>query len=511
MESLSKELAHQILLHLNPGLKDIPRLLLVSRSFRRLFRLSPADYKLARRHLQRHGDFETYDASLFWVHDDEIGFHFYPFVRLPMAYSLAYLSWRGVARESILSVFHDILRDNSRLHPHRETETAAEIWDAPLRYPKRVETFLRKAIELDIPMVIDSSKPFIFWLVAKLDSVDLMEAIIGIGLRGVDQAETVDRRNALELAAMHGACFSGAASVAKHLLSISSVDLRHVLYKDMFPLYTLAVHGHANVMQVLFDPVDGVAPVFDVDRKFKDKTPLEWAVESSSTSAALFLLEHGADINKCDLLLTKAIQHGNVVLDEEDAEMANYRGVSRNVGTARVLVEHGAAIDETDEYGLRPIHYTILYFDLETFELLLSAGADPIAQDVHKPGFTLLHFAAAGGRLPMVEQLYEIEAVKSQVYKEVGNGVTVMMYAAFHWRLEVVEWLLEHGGWAEFVNARDAKGRTALTYATLEVDRDEDNWMVGTPEVYYHGVTDEYDKDYPKHVEELLKRYGAEH
>ncbi|KAJ3117005.1 hypothetical protein HDU96_008176 [Phlyctochytrium bullatum] len=492
MEFLVRELALAILLHVPP--RDVAELLLVSHRIRRRFMFSPEHHKLARQHLQRHGDLESYTIQCDKA-ESRYRFGIAPFSRLPLAYSLAYLSWKGFGKVTILSTFPYMIEDSGKFFTDwgNEKEPETYSWDKPLQYPQRVEKFLRKAIELRIAMDVDDENPFVFHLVGKLDSVELMEAIIELGLRCSEPTLRLERRTALEVAAMHGACLAGAANIARHLLSVSSADLRNGLYKTRFPLYTLASEGHANVMQVLFEPVDGVVPEIDVERKQWNSTPLEWAVEFNNISAALFLLEHGADIKKF-WLLSKAVWYANIVL--KGADLASNRGSTRNSGMARLLIEHGAAIDDTEECYFRPLHYAIYLDDFETFELLLLAGADPISQGVHARGFTVLHFAVGAGRLEMVKHLYSIEAVKSQVFKEVGHGVTLLMYAAFHYRLEVVEWLLKHGGWAAFASATDADGKTALQYTKHEANMK--TWCTGIMpfrDGRHAKITTEYETD----------------
>ncbi|KAJ3118452.1 hypothetical protein HDU96_001619 [Phlyctochytrium bullatum] len=465
-------------------------------------------------HLQRHGDLKSYDFSSFRTYDETVAYRFFAsFSRLPLAYSLGYLSWKGFEKNTVLSLFPDLINDNRKLRYEEE-------WNAPLRYPKRIEKFLQKAIELGMPIVIDR----------ELDSVELMEAIIGLALRSVDPAERLERRTALELAAMHGACFTGAESVARHLLSVSNADLRNGLYKEMFPLYTLASKGHVNLMRILFDPVEGEAPEFDVDclyELYEDRTPLLWAAANNETKAALWLLGHGADTDQCkDRLLSYAVSKENTVLaevalvrgakvnrefDSDDKDRRTYLHeavIAKNAELARLLMAHGASIDESDFWCLRPLHYTVCFNDLELFDLLLSFGADPITGDEHE--LTVLHRAVGADRLDIVKRLYAIDAVRSRI--------TVLMYAAFHWRLEVMEWLLEYGGWAEFINAKDAEGRTTLKYFkrsdydSLELLR----WISYMPEEVCDaadaGEISRYGEEdcLYEEVEELLKRYGAE-
>ncbi|KAJ3101825.1 hypothetical protein HDU96_009852, partial [Phlyctochytrium bullatum] len=425
----TRELVRAVLLHLPPT--DVAPLLLVSRRIRHRFILSPDEHNLARKHLQHHGTLDSY--RLYSRRHDPSFFH-----RLPLAYSLAYLSWMGPpanSKEPLLFVFSDIVQDN--VHLKAWEDGGSERWEKPLRYPLRVDKLLRKAVELDRRMIIGSGSQmsFVFQLVGKLDSVELTEARVR--------------------AAVRRSLKKSGTTVARHLLSVSSIDLRNGQYNSMFPLHTLALSNHVN---------------------FNGKTPLQWALEKKTTSQqrsrsgfssteptprlkngplyhAVFkrnvalaeaLLAKGSPVN---VKFERELEHDDE--QRQDCNTLLHLAVcSQNRDMVRLLIANGAAIDEADEWDLRPLHYAVCYNDHEIFDLLLSSGADPFAPGSQKPRLPVLHFAGAAGRLNMVQHLYAMDAVTSRVFEGARNGTTLLMYTAFHFRVEVVRWLLEHGGWA---------------------------------------------------------------
>ncbi|KAJ3113389.1 hypothetical protein HDU96_003435 [Phlyctochytrium bullatum] len=522
MESLSRELALAVMLHLHP--RDVAQIVLVSRCIRGMFMLYPEDHKFALQHLQRHGDpFEVAedegedDADSDDGEDDEDGDVeesepvskgyrplAVPFHRLPLAYSLALLAWKGMTEKTIAAIFPDMIAHNLLSFD----DGVPIAWDKPLSHPAKVEKLLQMSIEFDFDIISDRiPEAYAFYLSGMLDSVELTNKMINKGVLSAKQ------RTALELVAMHGACYTGAVSVAQHLLTVSSADLRND--HETFPLYTCALSGHMNVMRLLLAPVDGVAPEIDIERTFDDLTPLQWAATQNHTEAVLCLIEHGANPlvgNQTeDGLLSQAVQHRNTIL----AKVALDRGASVHVECvmgrtplkaavihddtemARLLIAHGAAYDEPDEQDFTPLHYAVFNNNLQLFNLLLSAGADPIARANN--GLTLLHYAAAAGRLEIVQRLHSIDAVARQARKDVEHGMTVLMFAAYNLRLEVVQWLLDYGGWAKYVNAKDDDDRTALEYASESFDIDD----CDLPEFVDASEDDQED------VVALLLQYGA--
>ncbi|KAJ3091753.1 hypothetical protein HDU96_002952, partial [Phlyctochytrium bullatum] len=391
METLSKELALAVLMHLHP--RDVIEVLLVSRRFRWLFMLGPDDYKVALQHLQCFGALvngdgddesgnESEDEGGLESDDGEDGndgdgddndddgedgdgrcttgkerrLSSTPFHRLPISYSLALLAWKGLKEETIGILFREMIDAKFKML-HRSDFPIA--WQKPLPEASKlkVEKLLRTTIELGLNIVTTTSTPFAFYLAGKLDSVELVEALIELGQRSTDPTERFARRIALELAAMDGACFTGAANIASHLLAVSTEDLRNGLFMERFPLCTLAKCGHVNVMRVLFDPVDGVTPEFDVDRKFEDSTPLQFAARGNHTETALWLLEHGADAFEDGSgvkMLNPAISNRNTVLVKEvlsrgghlnrilGGSYLNYAARDGSTEIVRLLVAHGA-------------------------------------------------------------------------------------------------------------------------------------------------------------------------
>ncbi|KAJ3093433.1 hypothetical protein HDU96_002291, partial [Phlyctochytrium bullatum] len=199
--STRRELALALLLKLHVA--DVAELPLANRGIRSLFILWPEEYRIALQHLQLEFD----DVAGGGASDTSI-----PFPRLPLAYALAFVSLNEFSEMVAVAVFPDLSDEDKPNRPWKFIETSK-----PLRNPRRVEKFLRKAIEFDIDIAVDT-RPNGFLLVAKLNSPALVE----LTKRMIDRhkimqsarpRERTARRRVLERAAMCAACWAGSATV----------------------------------------------------------------------------------------------------------------------------------------------------------------------------------------------------------------------------------------------------------------------------------------------------------
>ncbi|KAJ3114913.1 hypothetical protein HDU96_001470 [Phlyctochytrium bullatum] len=229
-----KELALAVLLHLHTT--DVANILLVNRRIRTLFMLSPDQYRIALKHLQRHAelhDQSDIDEDYYDVADRHATI---PFPRLPLAYALAYVSWKYLDERAVVVIFPDRADENDNMSLPR-----------PLLYPQRIEKFLRKTIELDFDIAIDIRNSVDFWLRQELDGVDMdpddenewlgqsvgfslaaqLEAPTSVELthrliveiKVLRSAKSAEERATLlallERAAMRAACLTGSVAVAE--------------------------------------------------------------------------------------------------------------------------------------------------------------------------------------------------------------------------------------------------------------------------------------------------------
>ena len=128
-----------------------------------------------------------------------------------------------------------------------------------------------------------------------------------------------------------------------------------------------------------------------------------------------------------------------------------------SVPVVKLLLENGANITSRLEDGKTGLHVAAMTGNENLLQQLLSAGADPYAED--NKGFLGLHHAAIVGHCEVVRILAEI----SKNVDVMGDGFTPLLLAAANGRESVVRLLLEMGADPE---KRDAKKRwTALFWA----------------------------------------------
>lgn len=109
-----------------------------------------------------------------------------------------------------------------------------------------------------------------------------------------------------------------------------------------------------------------------------------------------------------------------------------------------LLDAHPAAIQTSDDMGLKPLSRTIHYRWLEGFQFLLNRGADVNARE--RSGWRPIHFTAIVDNSKMMQLLFEYGC--TTVETTIDCGRTALHLAAENGTLEIIEFLLQRG----FVN-----------------------------------------------------------
>ena len=227
---------------------------------------------------------------------------------------------------------------------------------------------------------------------------------------------------------LHLACFSGHADVAKYLITCgANVNLPRLANKVGSSLISvvgnslcLAIHGrHLNVVQMLVENCTGIDGQQKIDVNFR---------ASDNTTP-----------------LTDAIQHGQ-----------------REI--ARVLLEHGADLNQLTPRGLSPLCQAVASWCCDDMvPILLQYNAN--IEFETKGNLTPLTIAVIEQKPTIVKLLAEHGARVNVPFEVKDKICTPLIWAVYQNYLDIVKELLLHGA---CVIAKDSSGYTALMHAAEE-------------------------------------------
>jgi uncharacterized protein len=194
-----------------------------------------------------------------------------------------------------------------------------------------------------------------------------------------------------------------------------------------------------------------------------ERTALVWAILNRRSQIAMWLLQHGAQVNTVDSDGKTPLQH------------AVYR---RGVEIVRALSARAADTSVRDAHGQTPLLQALGYFGqsldssyLEIARLLIRSGADPNAAT--KMGHTPLMYAVAVNQPKITGELLDRGANVNAVD---ADGRTALMAGAWHGHNDIVALLIERGA---KVDLRAKDGRTALALARENKHRDVERLLLG--------------------------------
>ena len=154
-------------------------------------------------------------------------------------------------------------------------------------------------------------------------------------------------------------------------------------------------------------------------------------IEAGQRSAAIELIEQGADVNE-------AQGDGTTPL-----HWAVYRV---DVEMTALLLEHGAHPGAVNAYGSSPLGEAVKVAEDDLVEMLLDAGADPSAPNAD--GQTALMLAARSGSVPIVRMLIERGVDVSA--REGWRGQSALIWAADARFPEIVDLLIANGAEVDY-------------------------------------------------------------
>jgi len=182
------------------------------------------------------------------------------------------------------------------------------------------------------------------------------------------------------------------------------------------------------------------------------------------------LVEAGAGVNARDA-------SGRTVLNSAIARTPYFGQPphSLTAGTVRLLVAAGASVNAADAEGRTPLMTAASQGSAELVRLLLAAGASVGAKD--KRGRTALMYAEGHSSADSsLEAARLLLAAGARADEADAEGQTPLMRAARRHFVGAIKMLLAAGAGAS-VNARDARGRTALLHVERELYNDASTEM----------------------------------
>ncbi|KAK3118989.1 hypothetical protein QOZ80_9BG0711990 [Eleusine coracana subsp. coracana] len=208
-------------------------------------------------------------------------------------------------------------------------------------------------------------------------------------------------------------------------------------------VYSAAAYGNLERLRGFVEEGGAVAALREPDGN--GYHALQWAALNNYPHVALYIIEHGADVN---------------AMDNAGQTALHWAAVRGAISVADVLMGNGARVEAADMNGYRAVHVAAQYGQTSFLHHIISKyGADFDALD--NDGRSPLHWAAYKGSADTVRLLLFLDA--NQVRQD-KNGCTPLHWATIRGNLEVCT-VLVHAGTKEELSLKDSGGFTPVQLA----------------------------------------------
>lgn len=130
----------------------------------------------------------------------------------------------------------------------------------------------------------------------------------------------------------------------------------------------------------------------------------------------------------------------------------------------KLLVDHGASIEVTDNNGTTPLLEAAGAMSLDVVKFMEGKGSD--INVATTDGRTVLHASAAGNSVPILEHFLQLPMLTHSLTTRTEDGRTVLLYAAWAGSLEATGFILQRSSTADIFNITN-DGFTCLHYAVM--------------------------------------------
>lgn len=255
----------------------------------------------------------------------------------------------------------------------------------------------------------------------------------------VDKGVNINTRDpkGSSMTPLHAAIYYRHPEIARYLVQ-NGANLEARTRKGSTPLWVAVKDYQPNLELVKFLVLSGAdvnakvkgthrfvsSTDFRVSNKVIMNPLLHWAIYADKTEIALFLIDHGADIESKDglgnsplhiaagrnnVMVAKRLLEKGANIDSRDGQMGTPLFFACGGGDNREMVDfllaNGADINAKDSFQASPLHFAIANEAFSVAKKLVRRGADVNATSSSK--MAPLHWAVDKGNYPMVKLLLD--------------------------------------------------------------------------------------------------------